>query len=203
MDWNYISSAESRKYENSIDNKDIAVSKDNNHIYFYNEVNRKTSLELVQQIRTLNNNIATMKSMYDINDINIYIHINSFGGEVFSAISVIDTILSSKIPIITIIEGCAASAATLISIVAKKRIITKNSYMLIHELKSSFWGKMSEIEDEYSNLQNLTNLIKNLYKKHTNLSLTGKDGINNILKHDLWWDANKCLKLGLVDEILE
>ena len=86
---------------------------------------------------------------------------------------------------------------------AKKRIITKNSYMLIHELKSSFWGKMSEIEDEYSNLQNLTNLIKNLYKKHTNLSLTGKDGINNILKHDLWWDANKCLKLGLVDEILE
>ena len=203
MNWNYISSTESRKYENSIDNKDILVSKENNHIYFYNEVNRKTSLDLVQQIRSLNNNLTNMKHAYDINDVNIYIHINSFGGDVFSAISVIDTILSSKIPVITIIEGCAASAATLISIVAKKRIITKNSYMLIHELKSSFWGKMSEIEDEFSNLQNLTNLIKNLYKKHTSLSLTGKDGINNILKHDLWWDANKCLKLGLVDEILE
>ena len=204
MEWNYVSKTnESGKYINSTDNADTAVSKENNHIYFYNDVNRKTALELVQQIRSLANSLTNLKQLYDLNEVNIYIHINSFGGDVFSAISVIDTILTSKIPVITIIEGCAASAATLISVVAKKRLITKNSYMLIHELKSSFWGKMSEIEDEYCNLQNLTTLIKNLYKNHTKLSLNGKEGINNILKHDLWWDSNKCLKLGLVDEIIE
>ena len=29
------------------------------------------------------------------------------------------------------------------------------------------------------------------------------DKLDEILKHDLWWDANKCLKVGLVDKIAE
>ena len=29
----------------------------------------------------------------------------------------------------------------------------------------------------------------------------GKDGLEECLKHDIWWDSKKCLKLGLVDEI--
>jgi ATP-dependent protease ClpP protease subunit len=40
--------------------------------------------------------------------------------------------------------------------------------------------------------------IKAIYKAHTKVPMKKLD---EILKHDLWFDANKCLQLGLVDEI--
>ena len=47
-----------------------------------------------------------------------------------------------------IIEGEAASAATIISVVADRRVITKNSHMLIHQMSTGFWGKYNEFLDE-------------------------------------------------------
>ena len=66
----------------------------------------------------------------------------------------------------------------------KKRFITPHSYMLIHQLSSSLWGKFNEIEDEFENLQNLMKLIKNIYQEKCQLPKSGKNSLNNILKHD-------------------
>ena len=127
-----------------------------------------------------------------------YLHINSFGGSIFDAMTAIDVILASKIPIYTIIEGATASAGTLISVVGTKRFICPSAYMLIHQLSSEFWGKMNEIEDDYTNLQVLMQRIKNVYKQHTTVP---KKQMNEILKHDSWWDSEKCIEFGLVDEL--
>ena len=77
----------------------------------------------------------------------IYIHICSDGGEIFSALSVIDTILSSKIDIVTVCEGCVASAGVLISLAGKERFIRKHAYMMIHEIRSGCMGKYSECQE--------------------------------------------------------
>ena len=49
------------------------------------------------------------------------------------------------------------------------------------------------------NLEKLMKLIKNIYKDHTNVPVYQLD---EILKHDVWWDADKCKELNLVDDIL-
>ena len=128
----------------------------------------------------------------------IYLHINSFGGSVFAALSTIDTIKNLRIPVISIIEGGAASAATMISVVCSYRIIFKNSFMLIHQLSSGCWGKMNQLEDEMENLKKLMNRIKLIYKENTKID---DNLLDDILKHDLWWDSRKCKNEGLVDEI--
>ena len=103
---------------------------------------------------------------------------------------------------VSIIEGAAASAATLISVVCHERIIRKNAYMLIHQMSSGFWGKMEEIKDEIINLKKLSKNLKKIYKQHTKLDNKTSDiKLNHILKRDIWWDADECLKYGLVDEI--
>ena len=30
----------------------------------------------------------------------------------------------------------------------------------------------------------------------------GEDKMDEILKHDIWWDAEQCLEYGLIDEIV-
>ena len=76
--------------------------------------------------------------------------------------------------------------------------MTKNAYMLIHQLSSGAWGKMNEIEDEYKNLEDLMKRIKSIYNENSKIP---KKELNDFLKHDLWFDLDKCLKYGLVDEI--
>ena len=127
------------------------------------------------------------------------IFINSGGGSVVSGISSMDTILRTKVPIHTYVDGFAASAATFLSVVGSKRFMSRNSYMLIHQLSSQLWGKYSEIEDEKKNLDLMMETIKNVYREHTKVPMNKLD---EILKHDLLWDAKPCLKYGLIDEII-
>ena len=179
-------------------NSDTKVERENNHVYFYSEVTRESIYELCTLIKEAEEESILISYKLNIDEIPIYIHISSFGGSVFAALTAIDVINSCKVPVYSIIDGATASAGTLISIVAKKRFIRPNAYMLIHQLSSGCWGKMSEIEDEYNNLKNLMEKIKNFYVEHAKIP---KKELTNLLSHDLWLDSQKCINYGLIDEI--
>ena len=165
--------------KNSSDSSENIVKANGNHIYLYSEIDRKTAYDVNHQIKSISNDLKTIKNIMTIpnNETPIYLHINSYGGSVFDALSIIDTI--SNVPVYSI-EGCAASAATLISVVCNKRYITKNSYMLIHELRSGIWGKYSEIEEEYENLTSLMDTLFSIYQENTNIK--NQKTLKNLLK---------------------
>jgi ATP-dependent protease ClpP protease subunit len=171
----------------------------NNNIYFYGDVTTKSCYTLIKSLKELDVKlqITTIKS--DIKETHINLHIHSSGGDLFGAFAVIDQIIHLKTPVHSYIEGIAASAATMISVVCNKRYIYKHSYMLIHELSSCFWGKFSEIEEDFENNKKFMEDIKQIYKDHSNVN---RRKLNDILKHDVWWDAKTCLNCGLVDEII-
>ena len=118
---------------------------------------------------------------------------------VFAGLSAVDYILKSKVPVHTVIDGCAASAATLMSVVGTKRYMHKNACMLVHQLSGIMWGKFQEMKDDMLNSEMLMKKIKNIYKEHTKIP---QDKLDQILKHDIWWDADQCLEYGLVDEVI-
>lgn len=179
------------------DDKLRKITRENNHIYFHAEVDRGSVFELIELLRKceLDNIINAHKLCID--EIPIYLHINSLGGVVFDAMTAIDAIQSCKVPVHTIIEGSTASAGTLISVVGKKRYMRPNAYMLIHQLSAGSWGKMAELEDDFENNKILMNKIMAIYKEHAEIP---KKQISEILKHDLWWNFETCMKNGLVDE---
>ena len=110
-----------------------------------------------------------------------------------------DMIIGSRIPVNTIVDGCAASAATLISVVGTRRYITKHSYILIHQLSSIFWGNFEQLKDDMENSHKFMSMIKSIYKQYTKIPMKKLD---EILKHDLWFTAEEALSYGLVDEII-
>lgn len=171
-----------------------------NHIYFDEDISKSSCRRLIGKLDELNIKLGKLECDFDLeHPTKIYLHINSFGGSVFSAFSVIDAMRRSKYPIVTIIEGASASAATLISVCGHERWITQHGYMLIHQLSSGCWGKMTEIEDEYDNLTEIMEHIYTIYEEKTKLS---RVQLRKILKHDRWWGANQCLENGLVDKII-
>lgn len=179
--------------------KNKKIERDANHIYFYSEVNRDSIYDLATLINEVEEENRALSFKMKIEDIPIYLHINSYGGCVFSAFNIIDVIQSCSVPIYSIVEGCAASAGTLMSIVCDKKYIRKNSYMLIHQLSSGCWGKMCEIEDEVENLTDFMDKIKQIYMENTRIP---KKELTELLKHDLWLNSDKCLKYQLAEEIM-
>jgi ATP-dependent Clp endopeptidase proteolytic subunit ClpP len=169
-----------------------------NHIYFYSEVDRDSIRELIEGLRQAEEYCLQTKRQMNLKKVPIYIHINSYGGCIFSALNAIDYIEACAVPVYTIIEGSSASAGTLISVCGKKRFIRPNAHMLIHQLSSECWGKMSEIEDEVANLKALMMKLKSIYKEHTAIP---KNELKRLLKHDLWLNAEQSLEYGLVDEL--
>jgi ATP-dependent protease ClpP protease subunit len=171
-----------------------------NNIYFQDEISLDSINSLNREIRELSKELIDFANKYDLESPPpIKLHITSYGGSVIAAFSAIDCIESSKVPVHTIIDGYAASAATLISVCGAKRYIRKHASMLIHQVRSGMWGKMTEIEDDYANLQKTHEQIKKIYSEKTRIK---RKHLSKILKHDLDWDAKTCLENGLVDEII-
>tara|TARA_R110000824_G_scaffold335729_2_gene522267 strand:+ start:724 stop:1365 length:642 start_codon:yes stop_codon:yes gene_type:complete len=175
-----------------------SVEVQDNMIMFYGEVNERNNKTLNKVLRGLDKDLQTVKVKYGV-EVPIKLYISSYGGSIFAAFSTVDTILTLRTPVHTYIDGSAASAATLISVVGERRFIHENSFMLIHQLSSTMWGKYEEFKDEMENLDMLMDRIKQIYQKHTTIP---KTPLANILKRDIWLDAQKCIKWGLVDEIV-
>jgi ATP-dependent protease ClpP protease subunit len=173
------------------------IARENNHVYFYSEVDRASAFTLITHLKEAERFCVMSQLNLDIDSVPIYLHINSDGGLITAALAVIDVILKMRVPVYSVIEGAVASAGTLISVVCSKRYMRPNAYMLIHQLSSVCWGKMSEIEDEFKHLTELTEHIKRIYRDHTKMP---KKDLNGLLKHDLWLNVDTALKHGLVDE---
>jgi ATP-dependent Clp protease protease subunit len=128
----------------------------------------------------------------------IYLHINSTGGDLFAGFAMMDHLKLSATHTIAIVEGFVASAATLLVIGCTRRLITRNSFMLLHQPSSEFDGTMSELTTEQYNLGRLYTRLVRVYRKHTLLS---KALIVATLSDDKYWSSKECVKAGIVHTI--
>lgn len=202
--------SDKKQDKNSSSDTTSSIYSRENHIYFYSDIKMKTIITLEKEINSTIDKILEkskiVKNMgFKFDYPPIVLHIGSPGGSIFAAFNFIDYMTQirrnhSKIKFHSIVEGASASSATLISVTADKRFITEYGYMLIHQLSSVSFGKYNEIKDDIINLDTLMERIKGIYKKHTKVP---DEQLDEILKHDIYWDANTCLKYKLVDKIIQ
>ena len=168
-----------------------------NNLYFYGDITESNALELNAALYEMDKKLSVTNLFLDVKP-HINLHINSYGGSLFAGLATVDAIRNLNSEVHSYIEGAAASAATLISVACSKRYIGKYSKMLIHQLSATSYGKYTELEDDMENNKHLMDTIKAVYKEYTKVPMKK---LNEILKHDLWFDSKTCLELGLVDEI--
>ena len=173
---------------------------DNNELYFYNDVNVESALVINKTLSDLARQLLIAKITFDLQETpHIKLHINSDGGEVFGALSIVDRIQASKVPVHSYAEGLVASASTLISVSCHKRYIRKNTILLIHQVRSWFEGTYEDFNYEKQNMDLIMKVVKGIYLKHTKFT---EDELNTLLKRDLYLNAEDAIKYGLADEII-
>jgi ATP-dependent protease ClpP protease subunit len=180
------------------------IYRSENHIYFRTDVTIKTINKLIDLINKANREFELTQLTLKLGKLEpspLYLHITSNGGDLLAGLLAVDTIVNSKLPIYTVVEGYAISAASLMSVAGNKRFITENSFMLIHQLSDGAGAQTYEQQkDRMLTNRSLMEKINEIYVKYTGGKLTKKK-LAEFLRHDIFWNAKTCLKAGLVDDI--
>jgi len=184
--------------EDEDDDTTFEISIRDNHVRFHGDLDQKSCFSLIEKLQEANDNVSKHSGRFG--EPSVVLYINSGGGDVYAALGVVEYIRSLP-AVTTICEGVVASAAVLISLAGTERFIGKHSYMMIHEIRSTAWGKFTELKDDMKNNRKLMKDMKKYFRERSGEKLPD-DKLDDVLKHDILWSAKKCLKYGLVDNII-
>lgn len=128
----------------------------------------------------------------------IILRLRTWGGDLNSALSVVDLIEAMNVDVIVEVNGYCASAGTLISSVAKAVVINPRGFMLVHQLSTVLGGTKAEITDHHNQVKMLHDVIIDIYCNKTNLP---KKKIKKMLSRETWLSAKMAVENGFADEI--
>lgn len=111
----------------------------------------------------------------------IYIHINSEGGNLFTAIQFLRVLGETRGTVIASVEGMCMSAATIIFMAAKHHEITNHSVFMFHNYSNKVEGKGHELFDHIVHVREWgEKLLRDVYnhfltEDEIKIILDGKD----------------------------
>lgn len=96
--------------------------------------------------------------------------------------------------------GFAASMGGILLQAGDKRVASKHSWMLIHEVSTLIAGKSSDLADNQKFIDRLEAKVLGILSERSNM--TPKQIKLRWKKSDWWLDADEMLNLGFVDEVI-
>ncbi|QHJ79157.1 MAG: hypothetical protein [Caudoviricetes sp.] len=130
----------------------------------------------------------------------VTVRINSGGGSVFTATAFHSLLVSSGKTINVVIDGLAASAATIIACAGTKVTMPVNALYMIHNPLVVLFGNAKEMREKADVLDKVRDTIVATYQQKTDLSA---EKIIEMMDAETWLSAEEALELGFVDEIME
>ena len=134
-------------------------------------------------------------------DKDIYMYINSPGGDVYSGLAILDTMNYIKPDVVTISVGLTASmGAILLAAGARgKRYALPNSKIMIHQPSSGYRGTASDIEIDAKETLDIKQHIEQMMAAYTGKSIKT---INRDMDRDNYMTSLEAKDYGLVDEVI-
>ena len=134
---------------------------------------------------------------------NIKAHINSPGGSVYDGVAIYNAMRQHPAHITTVADSLAASIASVILMAGDEVLIHETARIMIHEPWVFMVGNSKELRKEADNLDDMRdNSIKAAYKRKMGDKYDDKV-VTDLILEESWLNAEKSLKYGFVDKIIE
>ena len=130
----------------------------------------------------------------------VTVRINSGGGDAFAAHAIHNQLVAYKGRVTVVIDGLAASAATIIAVAGDRIIMPSNALFMIHNPAiglSDYYGA-DELLKAAEALNTIKGSIVAAYRKRCKASA---EELAAMMDAETWMGAAECLEKGFVDEI--
>ena len=180
-----------------------------NTIHFMDSVNIYT---IQQFIKFVDEKIRENVKHPD-DEFNLTYVVHSGGGSVTDILVFVDFLTMTRkryhnVKFTSVITGIAASAASIMSIVADNKHITKYAKAMIHELSSGMSRKnYTHIKSDFK----LTTMyhddlcqiyLENIRKDEKGEPVLNKEQLETLLRNETWYSADDYVKAGFADKVV-
>jgi ATP-dependent Clp protease, protease subunit len=124
--------------------------------------------------------------------------INSPGGDLFEGVSIYNVLKSSGKPVNVIVDGMAASAASLIAMAGDKVTMGTGTLMMIHRAMAMTAGFADDMRKMAETLDKVSDSAADLYVAKTGLK---KDEILSMMAEETWLSAQDCVDKGFANAV--
>lgn len=133
-------------------------------------------------------------------DHEITLHINSPGGSVFDGYAMFNALKARAANVTAVVEGLAASMASIVMLAGIKTKAAANSLVMIHNPWSGAAGESEDLRKAADLLDKITAQIAGIYAAKTGQS---EDAIRAAMDAETWFTAAEAKEWGLVDDLVD
>lgn len=126
----------------------------------------------------------------------IVLRINSPGGEVFEAVSILNMLRAHKASVVAVVDGLAASAASVLAAGCDEAVMSPGTQMMIHKPSSYAWGDADALRKSAGVLDSVEASIVEIYSDKA-----GARDWAALLADETWLTAKEAVSIGLADRV--
>jgi len=135
-----------------------------------------------------------LKNLGNVN--NIILHINSPGGSVFEGLAIYNQLKAHKASITVLIDGLAASIASVIAMAGDRILMPENAMLMVHDPLALILGNAQDLMKMVETLGVLKQSIISAYRDKTGLSDVQ---ISDLMTAETWMNGKDAVELGFAD----
>lgn len=141
----------------------------------------------------------------------VVVNISSSGGSVFDGLSIAAMISSYNGKTTAKGLGIVASAATLIMLSCKEKVMSKNSFFMLHNSWGGSEGNAEEMEKTVELLKKVDEQMAEIYTSQIESKNKMKEGdrektlkmVKKMMDDETWLTADEALEIGFIDKVVE
>lgn len=151
----------------------------------WQDVGEQSGVTIVNQLKEL-----------DVDTINV--HINSYGGDVAEGLAIYNVLREHKAQIVTICDGFACSAASVVFMAGDRRVMQPASLLMIHNAWTVAMGNAGELRKAADDIETITQASVEAYKKVATIS---ENEIKALMDAETWILPQDAVNYGFATEI--
>lgn len=170
------------------------VNDSETELYIYGSIEKKTWIDNWLGTGKEKTDAYTLKEALDAVDTpNLTVRINSKGGFVDEGLAIYSLLSDFEGNLKTIVDGFACSAASVIFMAGKERVMPENGLLMIHNAWTTATGDSNALKKRAEDLEKITQPSINIYKTKTGLS---EQKIKLMMDREEWITSQEAFELG-------
>lgn len=126
------------------------------------------------------------------------VRINSYGGSVSEGLAIYNLLSDFKGHLRTVVDGFACSAASVIFMAGKERIVPESGLLMIHNAWSKATGDSNAMKKAAEDLEKMTQPSVNIYVSKTGLS---EEKVKEMMDKETWITSKEAFELGFATNL--
>lgn len=128
----------------------------------------------------------------------ITVRINSPGGDVYDALAITNALRNHSARIVTVVEGLAASAASIIAMAGDEIIMCRNAEMMIHDARGAILGTATDVAEYATWLDKVSANLSTVYADRAGGTA---EEWRAAMHAETWYSAEEAVEAGLADSV--